>query len=82
MFRKWGSCQAGTAQPSLTVDTLTELAMETVVTLDFSNRQQVVRRLVERVVADRDKVLIIGQIPINQGTYMELRHEDRPGGIA
>lgn len=65
------------AQPSITAEMLTQLAIDTLATLDFGNRQQVVRQLVERVAADREEVVIVGHIPVKQGGYMELRHEDR-----
>jgi site-specific DNA recombinase len=56
---------------------LAELAQTTIAGFNFDDKRAIIRQLVEKVVATREKLTITGYIPINLSKYMELSHADR-----
>lgn len=56
---------------------LARLAKETIEGFNFDDKQVIIRQLVEKVVATKEKLTITGHIPVNLSKYMELSHGDR-----
>jgi len=61
----------------ISAEDLVSLAQEVVSALDFSDRQYIVRQLVEKVVASPDEVVVTGHISVETLSHIGLQIEDR-----
>lgn len=64
------------AGKNIPIDKVLECFNQWIEKADFTNREQIIREVVDKVTADPENLEIAGHLPVS-GSYMELRHEDR-----